>query len=158
MTIPQSWSLEGSEVELSGDSRDLTKVVCVCTCTRFNIVLKNESISWQVAVLWLEWNSKQMRWMETMNRSNVWDTQEDYWADLHQICPGDQTEPWLEVWSCLVYGEVWLSLAWSILNSQALFGPINLLYPDTLYPDIVILYVHTCNHNPPHIAWGSFRL
>lgn len=47
-------------------------------------------------LLWLKLNSKQMRWIKMMNGVHAGDTQEDYRADLHQICrEGSGGEPWL---------------------------------------------------------------
>lgn len=80
-----------TEVKLSGDSGDLIGAVCVRERAHASAWSSGtKAFRGELPFLWSKRNSKQMRWIKMMNGSHAGDTQEDYWADLHQICPGNQ--------------------------------------------------------------------
>ena len=125
----QSWSLDGSEQKWSYQVTGQIEIgdVCVRTWPRFNVAHKIGALHGELPVLWLKWNSKQMRCMKTMNSSHAGDAQEDYWADSHQICPGDRSRVLIK--DLIVFLLVCLVL--TKLSSVVL----------TLKPQIIMLFI-----------------
>lgn len=98
MIIFQNHSLEGWQQELKGDSIHLFGI----SCKQFmkNLIFHDKLESLGKNKITTRWNEE-----STKNGSHTGDTQEDYLADLDQICPGDHGR-------ILIVGLISFSFCW----------------------------------------------